>query len=304
MDAFSTPRTFCLSAGTYNVNVTIVVEGDTVIGAGRDATFIDGSGLDPNHSRIFYDRGSQGVATFRGFDISGARSPSSAGTCINQVGQQGNAACGKAFVAFGQGTVLRNIDCHDNGSNCVSGSSDLVLDSVNCYMNGGPYSMTSGFAHAACVKQAAVYDAGANDVTIMNSYIHDQPGNGIWCDFCKFGHWDIHDNIFQHNGNHAIQWEMSGGWSSTDSAHVYNNTFIDNGWQTDKFRPGGVIISTANDILFENNVFQGLNTWGISVIYTASRNPPQPDSRGVVIRNNTMNGDTITGCDLAGVSCS
>lgn len=306
MDSFSTPHTFCLGAGTYTVSQTIVVEGDTVVGAGRNATFIDGSGLDRDHSRIFYDRGSQGVATFRNFDISGARAPLQAGTCFNQVGQQSNSACGKAFVLFGPGTIMRHIDCHDNGDNCASGNSDLVMDDVNCYANGSAYATTSGFAHSGCLKQAAAYSAGDNDVVVMNSHIHNNIGTGLWCDFCKYGFWDIHDNVISNNTHFAVQWEMSGGWSSSDSAHIYRNTIQNNSCVGTFNVSAGLVNSNGNDALIEDNTFGSNCGDGFRVVFTVSRvQSPQPgDSRGTVFRNNTMNGDTIRGCDLAGVTCS
>jgi len=75
---------------------------------------------------------------------------------------------------------------------------------VNCWNNGSPWSMTQGQAYAACVKIAAAYTQGAGNFTLTNSYVHDQPGNGVWCDYCKYGSRDIHENLFEHNGNHAI----------------------------------------------------------------------------------------------------
>jgi hypothetical protein len=41
----------------------------------------------------------------------------------------------------------------------------------------------------------------------------------------------------------------------------------------------------------------------VNIIFDDSRNPPQPDSRGVVIRDNGMNGDATVGCSLDGVTC-
>ena len=298
--------TYCLARGTFRVTGTIETDnGDTVIGAGRNATFIDGSRIPRTNGRIFI---TQGHTMFADLDISGARTPSnSSSDCISTNGTVAPASCGKAFVNNGELLTLRSVDCHNNGGNCVSGAGSLVMDDVNCWKNGGAWSMTEGRAYAACVKIAAAYTAGNGSLTLTNSYIHDQRGNGIWCDHCKYGSWDIHDNLFEHNGNHAIQWEMSGGWTEADRARVRNNIFRNNGWQTDRTGPGGIIVSTANDIVIEGNTFdgQGANgAYAVYILFGAGRNPPQPDARGVIVQDNTLNGDPIVGCEIAGTTCN
>jgi len=298
MESHPSGTTYCLAAGTFELTSTIDVEdGDRVLGAGRDATFIDGSSIPATNGRMFMVHAR---TTFADLDISGARTPSdSSTTCINASGEPGPTSCGKAFVNNGELLSLRSVDCHDNGANCVAGSSSLVMDDVDCWNNGGTYSMTPGMAFSACVKIAGAYTQGDGNFTLTNSYIHDQPGNGIWCDFCKYGSWHIEDNRFVNNGNHAIQWEMSGGWTEDDRALVQNNVFHDNGWQTGKTGPGGIIVSTANDILIEDNTFDGqadLGAYAVYILFSANRDPPQPDSLGVVVRNNSLNGDAILGC--------
>ena len=100
---------------------------------------------------------------------------------------------------------------------------------------------------------------------------------------------------------------MSGGWNAgapDDHATITNNTFIRNNCLQQRSFSGGLHVSTANEVVAEGNTFQGNCVAGINIIFYGSRNPPQPDSRGVVIRNNKMNGDPTVGCSLAAVSCS
>ena len=298
--------TYCLAAGKYKVRSTITTEdGDKLIGAGRDATFINGRRIPATNGRIFI---AQGHTTLANLDISGARTPSDpSATCVSQNGSIAATSCGKAFVNNAALLTLRSIDCHDNGGNCVSGAGSLIADDLECWRNGSAYSRAEGRAYAACVKMAAAYSQGSGNFTLTNSYIHDQPGNGIWCDHCNYGSWVIEGNRFVHNGNHAIQWEMSGGWTANDQALVRNNVFRDNGWQTGRTGPGGIIVSTANDIVIEDNTFgaQAANgAYAVYILFGASRNPPQPDSRGVVVRNNALNGDPVEGCGLTGVTCT
>jgi hypothetical protein len=298
--------TYCLAAGKYKVRATITTEdGDKITGAGRDATFINGRRIPATNGRIFI---TQGHTTFANLDISGARTPSDASTlCMSTNGTVAPASCGKAFVNNADVLTLKSVDCHDNDANCVAGAGSLDVNDLECWDNGSDYSMTRGFGYAGCVKMVAAYTQGDGNFTLTNSYIHDQPGNGIWCDHCKYGSWVIEGNRFVHNGNHAVQWEMSGGWTSDDRALVRNNTFRKNGWRTDRFAPGGVIISTANDIIVEGNTFGGQaanGAYAVYILFGASRNAPQPDARGVVVQNNALNGDPLEGCGLTGVTCT
>ena len=154
--------------------------------------------------------------------------------------------------------------------------------------------MTPGFLYVACIKRAAVYSTPGN-TTVTNSHIHDNPWVGIWCDFCKHGLFDIEDNRFVHNGQARVQWEMSGGWTSSDHAVIRNNVFRQNNYREEDVG-AGIIISMAKDVTVESNVFDGNRPASVNVIFTASRNPPQHRSVGVVIRDNTLHADSIVGC--------
>lgn len=306
VNAAPSGTTFCLQAGTYTVNSRIQAYSDAFVGAGRTATFIDGSGLSPTgQSRIFVAH--DGAVFFRDLSIGNAPVPPVGGHCLKEDGTAGNASCGVAIINNASILTLQNVDCHDNGGACVTGSNPLTFDNVVCDSNGSPYASTSGFAYGACVKQAAAYGADEGRFTMTGSTISNSWGNGIWCDYCKYASWDIHGNTFTHNGNHAVQWEMSANWlCCVGSAHVYGNTFSGNGWQTGKTGPGGIIISTAAHILVEDNTFDGTNTNAAYVLYSSGRLGADNyrTSQDVVIRNNTLNGDPMTGCSLTGVTCS
>lgn len=311
MDAAPSGTTFCLQAGTYTVSATIVPgAGDTVAGAGRDATFIDGSPLPETNGRIFYVN--QGDFTVRDLDIGGTRTPPEGQTtaCINHVGQQDYSACGRAFTNFSTNLTITRVDCHDNGGNCVGGNGNLNVDDLDCWNNGNAYSMaTTSIRYAACIKQVAVpVGSTRNDVTIRNSNFHDNIWNGIWCDFCRSGTWIVENNTFRANGGEGFEWEMSGGWgtpgtATDDNAQVRNNFFTENVGDGAAYR-GAMHVSTANDILIENNTFLNNLQSSVGILFSANRNPPQPDSRGVIVQNNTLNGDPIVGCSLAGVVCT
>jgi hypothetical protein len=299
MGSHSAGTTYCLDAGTFRVTVPIATQaGDRVIGTGRNDTFIDGSGLPQTAEGIFL---TNTRAYFAYFDISGAPTPEAgSGTFCN-----GRSNCGKAFALRGTSFKLRAIDCHDNGGNCIGGggNANVTVNHLNCWNNGNAYSTSSSFRYAACIKRVAA-EASPNNTTVINSFIHDNRGAGIWCDHCKHGFFDIENNRIVDNGSNGIQWEMSGGWTSSDHALIENNVIRgNNDTDAESFR-GGIGISSSNDIRIRNNTFDMNVVAGVNIIYTGSRNPPQPDSRGVVVSNNTMNGDPVHGCDLAGVSCT
>jgi hypothetical protein len=289
--------TFCLGAGTFLVSSTIFTDvGDRLIGAGSDATFIDGSGLPETAVGIF---GTSDANYFADFDISGAPTPTvESGVFCGTETAPFKSNCGKAFSIVGSSLTIESVNCHDNGGNCIGGggSANVTVDNLDCWGNGNAYSMNSSFRYAACIKRAAVYEPGG-DTTVTNSYIHDNAWVGIWCDYCKYGLFDIENNRIIRNGAAGVQWEMSGGWTEDDRAVIRDNVFRDNNYVEKAAFRGGIAISTANDIIVSGNTFGGNTVAGVNVIYTASRNPPQPDSRGVVIRDTTQGGDALRGCE-------
>jgi hypothetical protein len=299
MASHAAGTTYCLTAGTFRVTSAIDTDArDRVIGSGRDATLIDGTRLAPTAPGIFItDSGNH----FARLDIFGAPTPAAGSGVFCSPASN----CGKAFSIQGSSLTLRSVDCHNNGGSCIggAGSSNVTVKDLDCWNNGNPYSMTPEFIYAACIKRFDANTAG-NDTMVIDSYIHDNAWVGLWCDFCKHGTFRVKNSRIIHNGSSGILWEMSGGWTSDDRAIVRNNVIRrNNHLEAASFR-GGVGISTSNDITVEGNTFGNNRVAGVNVIFTADRNPPQPDSRGVVVSNNTMNGDATLGCSLAGVICT
>lgn len=290
--------TYCLQAGSFEVRSTISTEvGDRVIGEGRDATFIDGSGLAPTSVGIFEVTGE---AYFEDLDIAGAPTPATSdGTTCGTEAAPYRSNCGKAFSMGNASLTLRTVDCHDNGGSCIGGggSANVTVDDLNCWNNGSAYSMTPAFRFAACIKRAAVY-SGPGNTTVTNSFIHDNPWVGVWCDFCKYGFFHIQGNRFVRNGRAGVQWEMSGGWTPSDHALVKENLFQGNNYLKEEIG-ADVVISSANDIVVTSNVFTEERRTSIGIVFTTSRNPPQPRGVGVVIEDNMVDPRAIIGCGAA-----
>lgn len=287
--------TYCLLAGRFAVATTISTDpGDRVVGAGRDATYIVGSALSARSPGIFETNDNN---YFANFDISGAPTPTAGtGVFCGTTQAPSRSDCGKAFVIGGSPLEVVSVNCHDNGGSCIGGggSASVIVDDLDCWGNGNAYSMNPGFRYAACIKRVAAYEPG-NGTIVTNSHIHDNAWIGIWCDFCKYGAFRIENNRIIHNGSSGVAWEMSGGWTRSDQALIKGNVIQGNNYLGQPDR-GGVSISTANDITVESNDFGRNRFAAVNILFSASRNPPQPDSSGVLVRDNSLNGDAVIGC--------
>jgi hypothetical protein len=148
------------------------------------------------------------------------------------------------------------------------------------------------------------------EVEVKNSYIHDNQGNGLWCDqFCHDsadhlnGFW-IHDNLVVNNGRAGIRFERVGEVADAGEALIENNEVHGN--STDAVR-GGVSIHDAQNALVRNNVFGATiiadvvylpNAEGVAIRATDSGQPDRPDLVNVDIVDNVVNGEVIKGCEL------
>jgi hypothetical protein len=149
-----------------------------------------------------------------------------------------------------------------------------------------------------------------NEVEVKNSYIHDNQGNGIWCDvFCHDsashpnGFW-VHENLVVDNGRAGIRFERVGEVADAGEALIENNEVHGN--STDAVR-GGVSIHDAQNALVRNNVFGAAtiadvvylpNSEGVAIRATDSGRLDRPDLFNVDIVGNVLNGEVIKGCEL------
>jgi hypothetical protein len=148
-----------------------------------------------------------------------------------------------------------------------------------------------------------------NEVEVRNSYIHDNQGNGLWCDvFCHDsvdhpnGFW-VHDNLVVNNGRAGIRFERVGDVADAGEALIENNEVHGN--STGELR-GGVSIHDAQNALVRNNVFGATtiadvaylpNSGGVAIRATDSGRLDRPDLWNVDIVDNVLNGEVIKGCE-------
>jgi hypothetical protein len=145
------------------------------------------------------------------------------------------------------------------------------------------------------------------EIEVRDSYVHDNQGNGLWCDeYCQDsashpnGFW-IHDNLVVNNGRAGIRFERVGEVSTAGEALIENNEVHQNSL---KLSRGGIDIRDAQNALVRNNVFGAKtianvayspNTNGVAIRATDSGRADRPDLRNVDIVGNELNGETIVG---------
>jgi hypothetical protein len=149
------------------------------------------------------------------------------------------------------------------------------------------------------------------EVEVKNSYIHETQGNGLWCDQSCVdstnhpnGFW-VHDNLVVNNGRAGIRFENVGEVAEAGEALIENNEVHGNSLELSR---GGIDIRDAQNVLVRNNVFGATtiadvaylpNSEGVAIRATDSGRLDRPDLWNVDIIDNVLNGELITGCELA-----
>jgi parallel beta-helix repeat protein len=144
-----------------------------------------------------------------------------------------------------------------------------------------------------------------NEVELRNSYVHDNQGNGIWCDeYCHDsaehpnGFW-IHDNLVVDNGRSGIRFEKVGDVADAGEALIEDNEVHSNS--------PGISVRDADNATIQNNRFGDVsivgvayqpNSGNLAITASDSGRTDRPDLFNVDILNNYLNGETIKGCDL------
>jgi hypothetical protein len=300
--------TYCLAAGTYTVPDSAdagelrMDSGDVVWGAGKGVTIIDGTAV---NALVGATGGASLPYTYRDLSIGHA------GRFINPASAcPASGDCGKAF--FSGIPTLLNLRCFDNGQTCVGvGVVGVTLDNVECDGNSWhPESITTG--NGACVKFMW------GNLVVRNSNIHDNFANGLWADYCDNDlqfpcTFLVENNTINHNGHAGVDWEMSGFWRTGDNAIVRNNTIQNNGWNAAPYSEAGqgVFVPDGVNIDIHHNVFGGNQFYAsgslqccraVRILYTGRL--PGGQFYGITIHDNTLNGDLIVSCSIAGVTCS
>jgi len=198
-----------------------------------------------------------------------------------------------------KGTQVIGGRYHDNtrnGIGCGLEGGGVLIDGVEVDHNGSQADLGSG---ASGLKFAQ-----GNGIVVRDSYIHDNLGNGVWCDV-QCGDYTVIDNRIIHNYRKGVHYEKSGesdfnGISFVGSAYIARNVVQGNGWEEAGLANAGIMAVSSKNILIEDNVLGDNNSVGIRV---HQDDRLSGDKHGwfvsnVVILDNRMNGDEIDGCNL------
>ena len=280
IDAHGTGTTFCLTAGTYRVSSRIRPKSyDTFVGTGitRDNTTVRTSSAQV----IFETDGTTGV-NFRHFAVAGA---------INACP---GSNCGETGTGISRGTSVTVDDMHlyNNGLNGVGGGNGtLTVKNSEIDHNGAAIDGVSGG-----IKRI-------DPLTVTNSYIHDNKGNGIWCDM-QCGSFIVTGSTVTGNTGGGIFDEISEGSS------VIANNIVKGNNTTNSYNLGGISVVDSKNVNIYGNTLGGNIRFGIGAAMDSRVNCGTPTSRcgyvlsNVSIHDNTPNGDALQGCSLTGVTCT
>jgi hypothetical protein len=293
-DKADTATRFCVHAGTYQVSeVARLKSGDTLdaepgsldyVGPATKPTPVVklvGSSTDNLLSAL-----GSGI-TIKWVDLSRASGTGNGtGSAI---------AAGSADSKF----LVRYARIHNNDSVGISNMHGHVLDSE--FFSNSEAGGSIGF-NASAIKGITQFEAG-------RLYVHDEQGNGIWCDVgcdpdsVDNGFW-VHDSVVVRSDRAGIRYE-----NSATKALIENNEIHANGLTE---RRGGVDIRDSQNATVKNNNFGPETIAGVSyaangdkigVRATDSGRSDRVNLSNIDVVGNTMDGDRIVTCG-GQVTCS
>jgi len=280
---------FCVYAGTYQVSeVARLKDGDTLDAEPGDTPDHVGPATKPtpkvklvgsSTANLLSALGS-GI-TIRWVDLSGA---SGTGT-----GTGSAIAAGSAGSDF----LVQYSRIHNNDSVGISNMHGRVLDSE--FFSNSEASASIGF-NGSAIKGVTQFEAG-------RLYVHDEQGNGIWCDVgCApdsartNGFW-VHDSVVVRSDRAGIRYE-----NSATKALFENNEIHANGLQE---RRGGVDIRDSQNATVKNNKFGPETIAGVSYAANGDKIGARATDSGrsdrvnlanIDVIGNNMDGDSIVSC--------
>jgi hypothetical protein len=294
-DEADTATTFCVHAGRYQVSeVARLKAGDKLVGEPGKLEYV-GPATKPTPVVELVGSGTENLLSAFGTDISI--------TWVDVSGASGTGQGTGSAIAAGSADsdfLVRYSRIHNNDSVGISNAKGRILDSE--FFSNSEASGSIGF-NAAAIKGITEYQAG-------RLYVHDEQGNGLWCDVgCDSdsggttGFW-VHDSVVVNSGRAGIRFE-----NSPNQALIENNEIHGNGL---KERRGGVDIRDSQDAWVENNNF-GLATIAgvtyqangdkIGVRATDSGRTDRVNLSNIDVVGNKMNGKRIVTCG-GQVACS
>jgi hypothetical protein len=297
-DASGTATTFCVYAGTYKVSTQATLKaGDKLMGQPGTTTTV-GPATKPTPVVELIGSGSDNLlrADGNGISISWVDLSGANGT--------GNGTGAIAAGSAGSDFLVQFARIHNNASLGISNMKGTVLDSE--FFSNSESSASLGF-NASAVKGITEYEAA-------RVYVHDEQGNGLWCDVgCSNdparanGFW-VYDSVVINSGRAGIRYE-----NSPNQALFENNDIQGNG--RTEWRGGIDIRDSQNAWVGPNNNFGPATIAGVTYLVNGDRIGVRATDSGrsdrvnlsnVDVVGNTLNGETIMGCEQPDniVACS
>jgi len=264
-----------------------IIPGDGATFVGAPSAILDGR----NVNRYAFTQHATGV-TIRYLEIRNFQPPIQEGV-VNHDGGDGwlmahlyiHDVNGSAIM-FGSHNTLRHSCLTRNGQygwNSIGGSGDIVMrDNEISYNNTGDWE--SQLPGCGCSGGGKFWDA--HTVRVLNNWVHDNHGTGIWADQNNYD-FLIAGNLIEDNETHAIEYETS-----------YNAVIRDNVLRRNSWKIGREFAARGD-------------TFPIGTIYLseAGYDPRLPAPEGAtafVIKNNTLenNWGGIAGWENADRFCN
>jgi hypothetical protein len=276
-DSSGTATTFCVYAGTYTVSAPAILKaGDKLKGEPGPPPTSVGRALKPTPVVKLEGSGSDNLLRADGGDIS-----------ISWVDLSGASGTGNGTGAIAAGSagsdfLVQYARIHNNDSLGISNMKGRVYASE--FFSNSEANASLGF-NASAVKGITEYEAD-------QVYVHDEQGNGLWCDVgCSNdlartnGFW-VHDSVVINSSRAGICYENS----SSDTLFE-NNEIRGNGSSEHR---GGVDIRDSQDAQVLNNTLSANN--GIGVRATDSGRSDRVNLLNILVKENDLGGDRIVTC--------
>jgi hypothetical protein len=293
-DPADRPTTFCVHAGAYQVSAPAILKvGDKLEGEPGTETTIDTATIDPPIIKPtpvvkLEGSGTDNLLRARGNPIS------IRWVDLTDASGTGNGSGAITAGSAGSDFLVEFVRIHDNASVGISNMKGRIFHSE--FFKNSYAGSALGF-NGSAIKGITEYEAG-------NLYVHEEQGNGLWCDVgCSNdserdnGFW-VHDSVVVNSGRAGIRYE-----NSPNQALFENNEIHGNG-KTE--RRGGIDIRDSQNALVRTNNFgpatitgvsYGANGDRIGVRATDSGRSDRVNLVNVDVVNNQMNQDSIVTCN-------
>jgi hypothetical protein len=296
-DPSGTPTTFCVYAGRYTVSAPAILKaGDKLAGEPGTVDTIDLTRTTNTATKPTPKVKLEGSGTD---NLLGARGTGISISWVDLSGAKGTGTGSGAIKAGSAGSdfLVEYSRIHDNASLGISNMHGRVLHS-EFFSNS--FADSSLGVNGSAVKGITEFEAGY-------LYVHDEQGNGLWCDVgCsnddarKNGFW-VHDSVVVDSDRAGIRYENSPNQALFNNNEIHGNAT--------KERRGGIDIRDSRNATVTNNKFgpATISIAGVNVNYsvngdrigaraTDSGRSDRVDLSDIVVENNDMNGDSIVSC--------